>query len=514
MLPTRHSASEVIPRRSSRNELPEDAKRTTSTIGQLPVELLGRILEGSNSYSLADDARQRELYYNRLKSYSLVSSHWYRVIHRSRQLWTIIDHRHRLAVVKKALVKSGNAALTVVCDPLRHDARTRPFLQEVMPHMHRWKHLKLALPLEDIPQALFPITAPKLHTLMVHFSPALRTLFTQSPNPREVCMFRSSPPPGLHGLQNLVISGSRNVTYSIRDILFVLQSSPQLQILKLHHLTLTTVRIPDDEPPANLAELQLLSLKTRTADILENILRIMKYPSCTEIRFEVQDMSDDSRPEVVREIMSSIHPSLIRMLSMQPFVTLKRGPAPNETFILMKASQRQKVEMGSIAITGFPSVLVLHQLVSHLKPYFLSADTKFVYRATPDTDEALDVRYLEVLDCLPSIVEMEFANASMVATNVIEHLVKGRVEADGVLRWPCPQLKKMVWENCRTLKIPDVKAFADRGTQGQPMAGAMEAPMKLAAVEAINGNPNEIRRVREGPWKGMDVKLISKEGVG
>lgn len=261
-------------------------------INILPGELLCKIFHLSMDHWEGPKRARSRL--------SLVCRLWHQWVEGEACLWTKIRASDGLEYMRKAFRNSKNTPIDLQYEGVggaTDTMRVETFLQEASPHVARWRSLSIAS-LHGRGEALALLPAkpvPNLEKLqIIGFShPEIRSIdwigiaIGDAAFPKLKNIRISNAPVTIHAtafttLRSFVLMGTAGS--SLREIVGVLQNSPQLERLELRHCKRLEIAEQDwSVHPIRVERLRVVELRKLHASLTNFILSIVHAPHCRRL---------------------------------------------------------------------------------------------------------------------------------------------------------------------------------------------------------------------------------------
>ncbi|KAG8926795.1 hypothetical protein FRC01_008366 [Tulasnella sp. 417] len=269
------------------------AKRNVGLpIHRLPIELLVYIFHEALRCLPSTTPPSKAL-----RDLRLVSVHWSKVIEGAASLWSITSCLDPEKAVTLALHRSRGSMLHVSC-VCSEKLERYDYAAKVVPFAKRWRTLTVSVRSKATVVKYLAARAPNLQELSVTctYTPGGtidRALFeVAAPKLRTLELSRCPLPwasVGLSGLQSLVIQHVRDGAPTVQMVVFVLECSPAIEVLKINNCsiqadesTMTKKRLP-----IALRSLRSLQIKDIGAQAVSQLLDSIIYRDDTTLEVDV-----------------------------------------------------------------------------------------------------------------------------------------------------------------------------------------------------------------------------------
>ncbi|KAG8894066.1 hypothetical protein FRB99_001531 [Tulasnella sp. 403] len=278
-------------------------------------------------------------HFRRLGRVALVSKSWWDLIDNSLQFWAFISTRQREEETRRFIDKSGEWPLTIEIGPegkRGHIQPTDAFLRNNLHTAHRWRYANLHITDEPVVQML-NVSVPRLEKPQiktVNVYPTGLTYFQGSaPRLRDLTILgtpiRSNP--NLYtGLRTLTLTRLGGPWVRHSTIFHILAASPQLQVLKLKTIELSSPPEVFNSPSIHLPCLTQLTLVAVDGALELTLLEKVTAEGCTDFcwRRDPLHPGPPCGPEYFTDkTLDRWVPNLLRVLKSATSLFCKSGPS-------------------------------------------------------------------------------------------------------------------------------------------------------------------------------------------
>ncbi|KAG8949815.1 hypothetical protein FRC00_007968 [Tulasnella sp. 408] len=527
-------------------------------IGKLPIELLQTIFSIILFYP---SGRRKSQFVSRLTTLRAVSWSWQDLIGRTPSFWAHVSSEDHMDFVSEAFNKSGQVPIHLYHIGRYNDGQESPFLDKLLPHVHRWQSVVVHQPRVDVAAKYVSASAPKIKSIL------LSALMFDSPQQTHIgSLFGGSLADleelrvscwgdidwtGLNCTRLRILDIGRGNSLDIDAVLGILAANPCLKILRLHQLEFSPNPPQPDSTPAlisldHLRQLTLVQLKwaregefSQSTPAADHLFQRINFPIDAALTITTYLPIDSSfKPE---EFLSRI-PSPVEYLAFLLQVDdFQRADVSVEfrgaiLSLIIRESPRSK-PIYSFAVSGRPNPVAKEWVRESLQQSLTTPmDLRLQFQRGASGFSLDDVSYFQLWD---SVIDLTLAGhdhslaPSTTGRNLLRLLSTPCMSEAGIMVMPFPKLQHLHIDGpggsgIKGKSVLDMvqTRFAPPGSTEAAVHSSVPVPLtihfgngvggwmnkykdKILAVPGVEGI--EVASVHETPWDDRRTSPSSSE---
>ncbi|KAG8920420.1 hypothetical protein FRC00_010061 [Tulasnella sp. 408] len=502
-------------------------------IGKLPTELLQTIL---SIILFCPGGRRKSQFVSKLTTMRAVSWAWQDLIGRIPSFWAHISSEDHMDFVSEAFKRSGQVPIHLYHIGRYNDGQESPFLDKLLPHVHRWQSVAVHLPHVDVAAKYLSASAPKIKSILLsrlitdsHRQGRISSLFGGRLADLEelrVCCWGEIDWRGLSCTQLRILDIERGTSLDIGAVLGILAANPCLEILRLHRLKFSPKTPQPDSTPAlmsldHLRQLTLTNLTWATEDesaarnpATDHLLQRINFRTGAALTIKTMLLRTDSSltPEEFLSLIPSPVEYLAFLLQVDDYQRADVSVGFPGLSMIIRGSPRSK-PIFSVKVCGLPKQVAREWVVESLRQSLTTAmDLRLQFDSCSLGFSLDDFSYFRLWD---SVIDLTLIGngprAPIPGQKLLRLLSTPCISEGGIMVMPFPNLQDLRIDGTKGMKGKWVlemvqTRFAPPGSTEAAVHSSVPVPLTIHFGNGVGGWMDK--------YKDKILAVPGVEGIG